>query len=119
MIPQNPQESERMELIGDDWLLSSKDYLEPICYADESEAVKFARSHYCAVCLNQLDYKPDDLASGYVVFCRECGEITRSNTVTGHTAEVAQSNIIAGRMEIYAVNAPKRTEDEILKELGF
>ncbi len=119
MIPQNPQEQERRELIGDDFFLTSRDYLEPICFADFSAADKFARGHRCAECLTQLTYKVDYITDGYIVICPTCGEITKSSTITNHQAEVVESNIHAGRLEIAAANAPKRTEEQILKELGF
>ena len=113
------QEFERQERIGDDWLLGSSNYLDPIAYADFALADKFARGHACAVCLAHLTVKVDYLADGYIVVCPQCGEITRSNTVTNHKAELAEDNTHMGKIEIAAANAPRRTEEEIMKDMGF
>jgi arylamine N-acetyltransferase len=113
------QEFERQERIGDDWITSARDYLEPIAYADEAMANKFSRTHCCAVCMAQLTYKRDYLSDGYVVICEEHGEITKSNTVTNQQAQLALDSARMGSIEMNAAGKPKRSEAEILSELGF
>ena len=59
-----------------------------------------------------------DEGDKYQIVCPECGEVSEHSVITNQQAEDADWNEIFGQMEINKAK-PRRTEEEILKELGF
>ena len=87
--------------------------LQPITFAHHHEAQKFTRYHVCALCLGELIV--DDLA----VRCPEHG-IAYEHTVTKRSkANQINSNVRVAKIDLEMFGKPRRTEEEILKELGF
>ena len=109
-------EQERKEYIGDDWLTTSTDYLEPIYRTVLADASKFANTHRCGDCRAQLI--AIDEGDKYQIVCPVCGEVSARSVITNQQAEDAHWNEIYGQAEINKAK-PRRTEEDILKELGF
>lgn len=112
--------SERAEWIGDDWKdLQPVDYLEPIIFPELYEAEKYAKSHCCGECRQQLIVVAADGAHAWQVVCPEGHESTRRTAITKQQAEQAEMAEHLGRIEIEAISKPRRTEAEIMAELGY
>lgn len=113
-LPRNEQE--RKEWIGDDWAEFSTDYLEPIYRLSLVDASKYANTHLCGDCRAQLIAV--DEGDKYQIVCPKCGEVSEHTVITNHQAEDAHWGEIYGQAEITDAK-PRRTEEEILKEIGF
>lgn len=116
-IPHYPHESERMERIGDDWLIGGRDYLEPIYRLDLERAAKYANNHRCPECRAQLIAVDD--GDKYQVVCPNGHEVSETTVITNQQAQLAEDAEVFGQMEINVASNPRRTEAEILKDLGF
>lgn len=122
MIPQNPQESERKELIGNDWLDEQQDRPRVVIETPEM-AEKIQRDYCCAGCYGHLNlYHADNRMTR--VTCDNCGD--GRGFVTKHFADQRRSDSMSEAIDVKAmlqsagvVTYTKRTAEEILADLGF
>jgi hypothetical protein len=91
--------------------------LAPLTFTD-SEIGKFISRHACGLCLSKLVKKPAPDRKWFAV-CPNCGVILPYCKVTARAAQEAESNQRAAKIEIAAASRCKRSEAEIMSELGF
>ncbi len=94
----------------------TKNLLEPIIL-DDGEANGFVRDRRCANCLGYLFLKPM-LDRKWKVFCQKCGDIIEGGHIHESEAEKAEHKKLLGLRELRP-DKPRRSEAEILAELGF
>lgn len=87
--------------------------LEPLIFNTEYEARKYAKRHACAFCLCDLQ------AMGREVECPDCGATHKHQFITRNQAKIATKERSIGTIEINAARRPRRSAEEIIKELGF
>lgn len=92
--------------------------LEPIHFEQAVEAQGFVRDHACGQCLGPLVVKPNK-GGGFYAECLRCGAILQHNHVTKTAAVNYEAGCRVARIELNAMTAPKRSEAELLAELGF
>jgi hypothetical protein len=87
-------------------------------------AIKTVRDYVCAQCYGRLEYWPSK-GGGFEIYCVK--EREHAGFVTKHFADNERSNSLAEKREVDRMlievgvlpKPPKRSEAEILAELGF
>ncbi len=123
MIPQNQQESERAEYIGDDWLDQQQPERQRVVIETPEMAEKIQRDYCCAGCYGHLNLYHADNRMTRVV-CDNCGD--GRGFVTKRFVEQRRADNIGEAIDVRqmlqsagVVKYTKRTADQILSELGF
>ena len=84
-----------------------------------ADAALFARDNVCALCLGYL-FLRDIEHDVYELECLECGKIMAHNYISKHIKDRIEQNNSAARIEMAMEDhKPRRSEADILKELGF
>ena len=91
--------------------------LEPLKFEGHEFGV-FIRDNRCALCAGHLLAEHTDDRK-YVLYCPEHGYINDSNHISAYDADQVNQGIVDGKHELRDKPQKGKTEDEILKELGF
>ncbi len=96
--------------------LFDNNLLDPLTF-EEGEIELFIRDNSCGLCGGHLFsmHAPD---RKYTAHCPEHGAVTEHSHTSKYKAEQAKDNTRAGKSELRQPRE-KRSEKEILKELGF
>ena len=94
---------------------------KPVRAFNHIEASKIARDNGCGVCGSHIIIK-QAYAYAYEFDCPQCGAVYQHMLVEKSKLEMSQAGITAGKLEMFQEKLqaqPKRSEADILRELGF
>lgn len=77
------------------------------------------RDYCCALCGGHLTLYPIMLEVAYTAECATHGTMYPHMVIRKSAWESNQANIQAAKIELNQIGKPKRTEAEILEDLGF
>lgn len=115
----NILDRDKAEMIGDDWLLGHG-LLEPLSFDSLSDVLQFTKRNNCALCFSILVKRFNPDTGKYNAYCPECDSLIYSHNHISQKRvdEINEVNQTAAYQR-KGEETERRTEEQILDELGF